>query len=94
MIGFRKVILKSIVPVKGNQVKAVNEKEVFAKIKDLGINSKYSALTAGKEISFSAYIWKNEYNGQSHLEFDGITYKVESVASGNETKIKLLLSRY
>ena len=68
--------------------------EVWADVSDVGITTKYAALSAGQELSLSVIMWRSEFDGYTHAEYLGKRYKIsESGSTANPLHIKLALSR-
>ena len=94
MVGMQKVILKTLEPKNGTGYTEKSSRSAFAKITNVGVTTKYAAEAVGKEISLAAYIWQCNYSGETHLVFNDVTYKIDSVgSSGNENTLKLTLIR-
>ncbi|MBD5112126.1 MAG: hypothetical protein HDT42_06255 [Ruminococcaceae bacterium] len=67
---------------------------VWADVSDVGVTTKFSALQAGAEVSFSVIMWRKEFKDYTHCDFDGIRYKIiETGAAANPLHIRLLLNR-
>ena len=71
-----------------------NEKTVWAEVGNIGVTTKFSAMSAGKAAEMQLILWRSEYGGQTHAEVNGTVYKItETGATDNELRIKLLLGR-
>lgn len=73
----------------GDETETTVEKEVFAKVKSVGMREKYTALELGlnPEIVFvlSDYL---DYDNEKVLEYDGVSYEViRTFRSGKELEI-------
>lgn len=69
---------------------------VWADVSDVGVTTKFSALQAGAEVSFSVIMWRSEFEKSqfTHAEYGGIRYKIEETgAAANPLHIRLLLNR-
>ena len=68
--------------------------EVWADISDVGAVTKLTALSAGQNLSLSVIMWRREFKGYTHAEYEGRRYKIAQTGSAaNELHIKLLLER-
>lgn len=69
-------------------------KIVWADVNDIGVTTKYSAEAAGYSAELQVLMYRREYSGQTHAEYNGIKYKISSSGRAeNDLHIKLILSR-
>ena len=67
---------------------------VWADVTDMGVTVKYAAAAAGYSAELQAIMYRREYKGQTHAEYNGKTYKISSTGRAeNDLHIKLILSR-
>ena len=67
---------------------------VWADIYLAGIRTQVSMLSVNKSVEFLAEVWKRSYKGESHAEYKGVRYKIESVLPAqSDLKVKLVLRR-
>ena len=72
----------------------VSSAAVWARVSDVGVTTKYAALTAGQNISLSAVMRRAEFADYTHAEYNGVRYKIVSTgAAANTLHIKLMLER-
>ena len=77
--------------LKSSQGRAEPVEEARAEV---GITTRYAALSAGQELSLSVIMWRSEFDGYTHAEYLGKRYKIsESGSTANPLHIKLALSR-
>lgn len=68
--------------------------DVWADVSEPGTVTKYEAMAVGVNISLTAVIWRREYTGYTHAEYNGVLYKiVQTGAASNDLHIKLSLER-
>ncbi len=91
----KKIKLLTLLPKNGSaELVKQNEKLIWAEIGNMGVTTKFAAMSAGKEAELQLVVWGSEYNGQTHAEVNGITYKItETGAADNGLRLKLLLGR-
>ena len=71
-----------------------NIKTVWCFISEVGSTVAFNALAAGVKLNKQVEMWAAEYGDRQYALINGVTYKVEqAVRTGNDLKIKLLLSR-
>lgn len=79
----------------GNGSKGLVEqsrKTVWGTVSDVGVTTKFSALSAGKTADLQLIVLRSEYSGETHAEIDGKAYRISSSgAAENPLKIKLIL---
>lgn len=69
----------------GNQIPVTSETVLFCGLKSVGRNEFYNAAVAGLKPEISFIIKNYEYDGQTELIFEGVTYKVvRTYATGIE----------
>lgn len=67
---------------------------VWADIYLAGIRTQTSMLAVNKSIEYLAEVWEQSYNGETHAEYKGVTYKIETVLPAQSPdKVKLALKR-
>lgn len=67
---------------------------VWADVTDMGVTTKYAAVAAGFTAELQAVMYRREYKGQTHAEYNGAKYKISSTGRAeNDLHIKLILSR-
>ena len=72
----------------------VSSAAVWARVSDVGVTTKYAALTAGQNISLSAVMRRAEFADYTHAEYNGVRYKIVNTgAAANTLHIKLMLER-
>lgn len=91
----KKIKLLTLLPKNGSaELVKQNEKLIWAEIGNIGVTTKFAAMSAGKEAELQLVVWGSEYNGQTHAEINGIIYKItETGTTDNGLRIKLLLGR-
>lgn len=91
----KKIKLLTLTPQNGSaELVRQNEKTVWAEVGNIGVTTKFSAMAAGKEAELQLIIWRSEYGGQTHVEVNGVVYKItETGAADNNLRVKLLLGR-
>lgn len=91
----KKIKLLTLTPQNGSaELVKKNEKTVWAEIGNIGVTTKFSAMSAGKEAELQLILWRSEYGGQTHAEVNGTFYKItETGAADNDLRVKLLLGR-
>lgn len=91
----KKIKLLTLAPQNGSaELARLNEKTVWAEVGNIGVTTKFSAMTAGKEAEMQLILWRSEYEGQTHAEVNGTIYKItETGAADNDLRVKLLLGR-
>lgn len=91
----KKIKLLTLTPQNGSAgLVRKDEKTVWAEVGNVGVTTKFSAMSAGKEAELQLFIWRSEYGGQSHAEVNGSVYKItETGAADNDLRVKLLLGR-
>lgn len=91
----KKIKLLTLLPQNGSaELVKQNEKLIWAEVNNIGVTTKFSAMSAGKEAELQLIVWGSEYNGQTHAEVNGVTYKItETGATDNGLRLKLLLGR-
>lgn len=71
-----------------------DDARVWAEVTDIGVTTKYAAESAGYSAELQAVMYRREYGGQTHAEFNGVKYKISSTGrTENDLHIKLILSR-
>lgn len=69
---------------------------VWASVKNISTSTKMNAQSVGVKADFSVHCWRREFEKYpyTHIETDGIRYKIVSAGtSDNELKVKLTVSR-
>lgn len=67
---------------------------VWADVDLMGINTQVYTATINKQVVKMAVVWKNAYKNETHVIFDGVSYKISNITPAeNEMKLKLMLSR-
>lgn len=67
---------------------------VWADVTDIGVTTKYAAESAGFSAELQAVMYRREYKGQTHAEYNGTKYKISSTGRAeNDLHIKLILTR-
>lgn len=91
----KKIKLLTLAPKNGSaELVRQNEKTVWAEVGNIGVTTKFSAMSAGKEAELQLILWRSEYGGQTHAEVSGTVYKItETGAAENDLRVKLLLGR-
>ena len=91
----KKIKLLTMTPQNGTaELVRQNEKTVWAEVGNIGVTTKFSAMSAGKEAEMQLIVWRSEYGGQTHVEVNGTLYKItETGATDNDLRVKLLLGR-
>lgn len=90
-----RLILFNITPGRGNTPSVESGmRPVWADVNMVGVVTQYNAQSAGKKVELSAVMWAKSYQNETHAEYNGIKYKVDSVGPAeNDMKIKLILTR-
>lgn len=90
-----RLTLFNITPGRGNTPSAESDRRtVWADVGMVGVVTQYNAQSAGKKAELSAVMWAKSYKNETHAEYRGVKYKIDSVGpSENEMKIKLILTR-
>lgn len=71
-----------------------SSKLIWADVTDIGVTTKYAATAAGYSAELQAIMYRREYGGQTHAEYNGVKYKISSTGRAeNDLHIKLILSR-
>ncbi len=74
--------------------KETDRVEVWADVSEPGTVTKFQGLAAGVDISLSAVMWRREYKGHTHAEYQGVRYRITATgAAANQLHIRLSLSR-
>lgn len=91
----KKVKLLTLAPQNGSaELVRLNKKTVWAEMGSIGVTTKFSAMSAGKEAELQLILWRSEYEGQTHAEVSGTVYKItETGAADSDLRVKLLLGR-
>lgn len=67
---------------------------VWADVYLAGIKTQTSMLAVNKSVEYLAEVWEQSYNGETHAEFKGVSYKIETVLPAKSSdKVKLVLTR-
>lgn len=84
-----------ITPSKGTAPPIETKKRtIWADVYLAGIKTQASMMSVGKKTEHTAEVWKESYKNETHVEYNGIKYKIEAVLPGRDKyRIKLLLSR-
>ena len=70
------------------------KRRVRADVYLAGVRTQTSMLAVNKSVEYLAEVWERSYRGESHAEYNGVTYKIESVLPAQSNlKIKLALKR-
>lgn len=80
----------------GAEPEIIAERTVWANIGDLGASTKLNASSVGAKIDLRAYCWRAEFekNAYTHVEYQGVRYKISETGSGDtDLKVRLLLTR-
>ncbi len=68
--------------------------DVWADVSEPGTVTKYEAMAAGMNISLAAVMWRREYAGYTHAEYNGVRYRIaQTGAAANDLHIRLSLER-
>lgn len=71
-----------------------DDARVWAEVTDIGVTTKYAAEAAGSSAELQAIMYRREYGGQTHAEYNNVQYKINSTGrSENDLHIKLILTR-
>ena len=74
--------------------KVTDSAEVWADVSEPGTVTKFQGLAAGYDIALTAVMWRREYRGFTHAEYQGVRYKISATgAAANPLHIKLSLTR-
>ena len=78
----------------GDSVEVPSTKEVFAKIKSVGMKEKYEALAVGLKpemvFEISDYL---DYDGEEQIEHEGNTYKVIRTYRKTDDRLEIVVTR-
>lgn len=87
--------LFTLVSGKGSEAaEEQGDERVWANVTDMGVTTKYAAVAAGFTAELQAVMYRREYHGQTHAEYNGTKYKISSTGRAeNDLHIKLILSR-
>lgn len=67
---------------------------VWADVSDIGVTTKYAALSAGQTATLQVLMWRREFADFTHAEYGGKQYKIAQTGSAaNPLHIKLILER-
>jgi len=90
-----RISLLFITPSKGTNPPIESEKRtVWADVYHTGIRTQASMMSVGKKIEHTVEVWKESYKNETHAEYDGVKYKIETALPGRDKyRLKLLLSR-
>lgn len=67
---------------------------VWADVSEPGTITKFQGSAAGYDIALSATMWRSEYKGYTHAEYQNTRYKIAATgAAANDLHIKLSLER-
>lgn len=67
---------------------------VWARVSDVGVTTKFTALAAGQTLSLTAVMRRAEFADYTHAEYKGARYKIAGTgAAENPLHIKLTLER-
>lgn len=72
------------------------EKKVYASVSDIGVTTKYTAVSAGREAELQAVVWRSEFlkDSYTHIEYKGEKYRIDSTGRAeNDRFIKLILAK-
>ena len=70
------------------------KRKVWANVYLAGIRTQTSMLAVNKSVEYLAEVWERSYKGESHAEYNGIKYKIESVLPAESPlMVKLALRR-
>lgn len=93
----KKAIIYTLSPIKGGggYTKA-NSKSVWVAVQDVGAGLKFSALSAGVDLTAKAVMYRKEYesNNYTHLTINNVDYRIIAATyADNDLYITLQLSR-
>ena len=91
----KKIKLLTFAPQNGSaELVRQNEKIIWAEVGNIGVTTKLSAMSVGKEAELQLIIWRSEYDRHTHAEVNSVVYTItETVAADNDLRVKLLLGR-
>ena len=74
--------------------KVTDSAEVWADVSEPGTVTIFHRHNAAYEIVLTAVMWRREYRGFTHAEYQGVRYKISATgAAANQLHIKLSLTR-
>lgn len=77
-----------------SQSQDTSKRRVWADVYLAGIRTQTSMLAVNKSVEYLAEVWERSYRGETHAEYKGVTYKIESVLpAAYPLKVKLALRR-
>ena len=91
----KKLKLLKVEPATGRkEPEVVDSAEVWAYVSDVGTVTKLEAMAVGINAELSAVMWRNEFHGYTHAEYEGTRYRIVQTGSAeNSLHIKLTLER-
>lgn len=78
----------------GDRVESITKKEIFAKVKSVGMKEKYEALNVGlkPELVFEIADYY-DYDDQEHIEYDSKRYKVLRTYRKVSNELEIVVTR-
>lgn len=92
----RKITLLRLEPKAGhtNTYTEAAKVTVWADVSEPGVTTKMTALSVGNDVEYSVIMWRREFKGYTHADYEGKRYKIAATGgTDNPLKIKLLLER-
>lgn len=86
-------ITETIDPI-GDLVETIVEKEVFAKVKSIGMKEKYEALAVGLKPEYTFVLADYyDYDDQEDIEYNNERYKVLRTYRKDSNELELVVTR-
>lgn len=91
----KRLTLLTLIPQSG-RAEPVEESraEVWADVSDVGTVTKFEAMAVGLNVTLTAVMWRREFKGYTHAEYNGVRYRIAATGNAqNDLHIKLSLER-